>query len=129
MSFALIRKQPDLVSVVVDVEKVCQVGRAIASEHNFAKRITYLAGDFLQDDLPTGFDLALLCDVGSFSEIFFRRIYGVLNSKGYLVLVDKFAPRRTNTPPSRQSSALPNSMEYPETPIEFTTTEMAQAQL
>jgi hypothetical protein len=41
--------------------------------------------------LPTGFDLVMLCDVGYFSEILFRRIHDVLNLKGRLVIVDKFA--------------------------------------
>jgi SAM-dependent methyltransferase len=100
VSFALLRKQHDLTSVVVDVENVCQAGREIASEHRLEKRIAYLAADFLQDDLPTGFDMVMLCDVGSFSEVLFRRIYDVLNLKGHLVIVDKFAPSRTSAPPS-----------------------------
>jgi ubiquinone/menaquinone biosynthesis C-methylase UbiE len=47
VSFALLRKQHDLTSVVVDVETVCQFGREIASENGPAKRMTYLAADFL----------------------------------------------------------------------------------
>jgi hypothetical protein len=70
VSFALLRKRDELTSVVVDVESVCQAGRVIASENKLEKRITYLAADFLKDDLPTGFDMVMLCDVGSFFEIF-----------------------------------------------------------
>lgn len=91
VSLALLRKQQDLTSVAMNVENVCQAGRAIASENKLEKRITYLAGDFLQDDLPTGFDLVMLCEVGAFSEILFLRIYNVLNLKGQRVIVDKFA--------------------------------------
>ena len=72
VSFALLRKQHELTSAVVDVETVCQTGREIASEHGLAKQITYLAADYLQDDLPSGFDMVLLCDVGSFSDILFQ---------------------------------------------------------
>lgn len=122
VSFALLRKQHVLTSVVVDVENVCQAGREIASENKLEKRITYLAADFLQDDLPTGFDMVMLCDVGSFSEILFRRIYDVLNLKGHLVIVDKFAPSRTSAPPSRLSSAFLDSLKYPAQSIDFTTT-------
>ena len=129
VSFALLRKQHDLTSVVVDVENVCQVGREIASENRLEKRITYLAADFLQDDLPTGFDMVMLCDVGSFSEILFRRIYDVLNPKGHLVIVDKFAPSRTSAPPSRLSSAFLDSLKYPAQSIDFTTTEVVQTRL
>ena len=129
VSFALLRKQHDLTSVVVDVENVCQAGREIASENKLEKRIAYLAADFLQDDLPTGFDMVMLCDVGSFSEILFRGIYDVLNLKGHLVIVDKFAPSRTSAPPSRLSSAFLDSLAYPAQSIDFTTTEVVQTRL
>lgn len=129
VSFALLRRQHDLTSVVVDVENVCQAGREIALENKLEKRITYLAADFLQDDLPTGFDMVMLCDVGSFSEILFRRIYDVLNLRGRLVIVDKFAPSRTSAPPSRLSSAFLDSLKYPAQSVDFTTTEVVQTQL
>jgi len=129
VSFALLRKKHDLTSVVVDVENVCQAGREIASENKLEKRITYLAADFLKDDLPTGFDIVILCDVGSFSEALFRRIHDVLNPKGHLVIVDKFAPSRTSAPPSRLSSAFLFSLEYPSPSIDFTTAEVVQARL
>ncbi len=129
VSFALLRKRDALTSVVVDVESVCQTGREIASENKLEKRITYLAADFLQDDLPTGFDMVMLCDVGSFSEILFRRIYDVLNPKGHLIIVDKFAPSKTSAPRSRLSSAFLYSLEYPSQSIDFTTTEVVQTRL
>lgn len=130
VSFALLRKQHDLTSVVVDVENVCEAGREIASENHLEGRITYLAADFLQDDLPTGFDVVMLCDVGSFSGILFRRIYDdVLNPKGQLVIVDKFAPSRTSVPPSRLPAAFLNSLQYPAQSIDFTTIEMVQTRL
>jgi SAM-dependent methyltransferase len=129
VSFALLRKKLDLTSVVVDIEKVCQVGREIASENKLEKRITYLVADFLKDELPTGFDMVTLCDVGSFSEILFRKIYDILNPKGHLVIVDKFAPSRTNAPPSRLFSVFLDSLEYPSQSIDFTTTKVVQARL
>jgi cyclopropane fatty-acyl-phospholipid synthase-like methyltransferase len=129
VSFALLRKQHDLTSVVVDVENVCQVGKVIASENKLEKRISYLAADFLQDDLPTGFDMVMLCDVGSYSETLFRRIYDVLNAKGRLVIVDKFASSRTSAPPSRLLSAFLTSLESPAQSIDYITTEVVQTQL
>ena len=72
VSFALLRKHAELTCVVVDVGSVCQTGRVIASENKLEKRITYLAADFSKDDLPMGFDMVMLCDVGSFSELLFR---------------------------------------------------------
>jgi SAM-dependent methyltransferase len=106
VSFALLRKRDELTAVVVDVESVCQAGRGIASQNKLEERVTYLAADFLKDDLPTGFDMVMLCDVGAFSEVLFRRIHDSLNRKGRLVIVDKFAPSRTSAPPSRWLSAF-----------------------
>jgi SAM-dependent methyltransferase len=129
VSFALLRKRDELTSVVVDVESVCQAGRVIASENKLEQRITYLAADFLKDDLPTGFDMVMLCDVGSFSEILFRRIHDVLNPKGRLVIVDKFAPGKTAAPPSRLLAAFLNSLESPSQSVDYITTEAVQTRL
>jgi SAM-dependent methyltransferase len=129
VSFALLRKQHELTAVVVDVETVCQTGREIASENELAKRITYLAADLLHDDLPSGFDMVLLCDVGLHSESLFRKIHNVLNVNGHLVIVDKFAPTRTDPPPSRLSGAFLSALDYPAQSIDFTTAEMVQARL
>ncbi|UCH60834.1 MAG: methyltransferase [Anaerolineales bacterium] len=129
VSFALLRKQPDMTSVVVDVESVCQAGREIASENKLERRIKYLAADFLQDDLPTGFNMVMLCDVGVFSENLFRRIYKVLNPKGRLVIVDKFAPSRTNAPPSRLFSAFLYSLVNPAQSVDFATADVVQTRL
>ena len=128
VSFALLRKQPELASVVVDVETVCQAGREIAAE-NGVERITYLAADFLQDDLPSGFDMVLLCDVGSFSDPLFRKIHYALKLNGRLVVVDKFARTSTDPAPSRLSGAFLSSLNDPEPSIRFTTLEMVQARL
>ena len=129
VSFALLRKQPDLTSVVVDIESVCRIGRVIASENKLEKRITYLAADLLKDNLPAGFDMVMLCDVGSFSENLFRKIYDVLNPKGRLVIVDKFAPSKTSAPPSRLLSAFLTSLESPEQSIDYITTQTVQIRL
>jgi 3-hydroxy-5-methyl-1-naphthoate 3-O-methyltransferase len=129
VSFALLRKHTRLTSVVVDVEIVCQVGRAIASENHLGDRITYLAADFLTDDLPTGFDRVLLCDVGSFSEGLFRKINAILNPNGRLIIVDKFASSPASAPPSRLLSAFIASLESPAQSVDYITTELVIARL
>jgi cyclopropane fatty-acyl-phospholipid synthase-like methyltransferase len=129
VSFALLRKRQDLTSVVVDVESACQAGREIASENGLEKRIRYVAANLLQDDLPIGFDMVILCDVGLFRERLFGKIHHALNSDGHLVVVDKFAPTKTDAPPSRLSGAFLASLQYPAQSIHFTTVEMVQSQL
>ena len=129
VSFALLRKYNELTSVVVDFEGICQTGRAIASENGLGKRITYLAADILKDDLPAGFDIVMLCDVGSFSEILFRKIHDILTQKGCLVVVDKFSPNRIDAPPSRLLSAFLTSLESPSQSVDYITTQVVRARL
>lgn len=129
VSFALLRKRDELSAVVVDVEGVCQAGGVIAEENKLEKRINYLPADFLKDDLPTGFDMVMLCDVGCFSESLFRKIHEVLNPKGRLVIVDKFAPSKTSTPPSRLLAAFVNSLESPAPSVDYITTQVVQTKL
>ena len=129
VSFALLRKQPELTSVVVDVETVCKTGREIALENGLEKRITYVAADFLQVDLPTGFDMVILCDSGPFSETLFRKIHDALNPNGRLVIVSQYAPNQNNAPPSHLVWAFLTSLEHPVETINFLTSEMVQTRL
>jgi SAM-dependent methyltransferase len=129
VSFALLRKWPNLTSVVMDVASVCQAGREIASENRLGDRIRYLAADILQDDLPTGFDMVMLCDVGLFGDVLFGKIHRALNTDGRLVVVDKFAPTEMDAPPSRLSGAFLDSLQHPAPSIRFTTGEVVQSQL
>ncbi len=129
VSFALLRKRKELTAVVVDVESVCQTGRRIAQENKLESRITYRAADILKDDLPLGFDMVMLCDVGIFSEILLRKIYDILNPGGQLVIVDKFAPLRTNAPPSRLLSAFLTSLESPAESADYITLDVVQTRL
>jgi SAM-dependent methyltransferase len=129
VSFALLRKQQDMTSVVVDIENVCRAGRKIAVENGLETRVAYLAADFLQEELPTGFDMVLLCDVSILGENLFHRIHEVLNEGGRLVIVEKFAPGRTNPPPSRLYPAFLDSLLHPQETIGFTTAEVVQNRL
>ena len=55
-------------------------------------RITFHPADFLRDDLPSGFDVVLECDVNVYSEELCRRVWDSLNPGGRFVIVDQFAP-------------------------------------
>jgi SAM-dependent methyltransferase len=129
VSFALLRKCEDLTSLVLDVESVCQEGRQIALENKLENRVSYQAADFLKDELPAGFDLVLLCDVGIFSEILLCKIYDALNQNGRLIIVDKFAPSTASAPPSRLLSAFLTSLEFPAQTVDYMTIEELQTRL
>jgi predicted O-methyltransferase YrrM len=91
VSLALLRRHPKLTSVVVDIANVCEAGRKIAAETSMADRITYHAADFLTDELPTGFDMILECDVGIYTKELFQKLHSNLNAEGQLVIVNWLA--------------------------------------
>lgn len=91
VSLALLRRHSQLTAVVVDIANVCDTGKEIAAETPMAERITYHAADFLQDELPTGFDMVLECDVGIYTEELFRELHACLNAGGQLVILDWLA--------------------------------------
>jgi hypothetical protein len=95
ISLALLRQYPELSAVVVDHPHVCAAGREIAAARPEGDRIVYQAGDFLHDELPAGCDMALLCDVGLFSETLFRKVWCALAAGGRLVIIDDLeSPQR-----------------------------------
>jgi len=110
VSLALVRRHPSLTAVVVDIPNVCEAGRTIAAEHGLEDRVTYHAADLSSDALPTGFDFAIMCDVGTFSQAIFRRIGAALNEGSRFVVVDDLAPRRGVAPDSRATWALARSL-------------------
>jgi ubiquinone/menaquinone biosynthesis C-methylase UbiE len=114
VSLALLRRYPHLTAVVVDIASVCAAGRDLAVENSMEDRITYHTADFLRDELPSGFDMILQCDVGSYSEALFRKIRAVLNPGGRLVIVDQFAPAEGVAPPSGLYWAFLGSLENPD---------------
>jgi SAM-dependent methyltransferase len=99
MSLALLRRYPNMTAVVVDMANVCAAGREIMrelaldlAESPVEERISYHAADFVCDELPSGFDMVLECDVGDYSEALLHKIRVALNPGGRLVIVDHFAP-------------------------------------
>jgi SAM-dependent methyltransferase len=129
MSFALLRKQPGLTSLVVDVENVCKTGREIAAGNGLENRITYLAADFARDDLPAGFDMVLLCDTNASSDALFRKIHAALNPDGRLLLVEQFSPSPDRVVSSHSVWTFLSSLEYPRQAIHYKTSAEAKTQL
>lgn len=114
LSLALLRRHPHLTAVVVDIPGVCTAGREIAVESSLEDRITYHPADFLRDDLPSGFDLVLECDVDVYGPDLFRKVRTALNSGGRFVIVDQLAPAEGVPHPTRAHWAFQGSMLRPE---------------
>ena len=87
-------------------------------------RIRYQEADFGQDELPTGFDLVLDCDVRAYSMGVLPKIREALRPGGRLVIVDQFAPAPGIAPPSYVYWAFLASMANPQ----FALSTMGQAQ-
>ena len=113
VSMALIRKKSDLFGTVLDIENVCIAGQEIAAENSLTDRITYQVADITRDELPKGFDLVLLCDVGIFIKDLFRRMWDSLNPGGRLVVVYQFSPEEGLAPIRRLEWSFLDSLENP----------------
>lgn len=88
MSLALLKINPELHAVVIDVENVSTVGREIADNSEVGNRIEYKAIDYENEPLPSGFDAILLCDsVGIPKPEFSEKLNKSLNPGGRVVYV------------------------------------------
>lgn len=62
-TIATARRHPDLHATVVDLPVVAEIARARVSEAGLADRITVLAGDAMNHDLPAGHDVFLIANL------------------------------------------------------------------
>jgi tRNA/tmRNA/rRNA uracil-C5-methylase (TrmA/RlmC/RlmD family) len=90
VSLAMLRRNPELEAVVVDIANVCAAGEKIAEAVGLAERIGYQPLDFMTEDLPSGFDVIVYCDVGVYTDDLFRKFSASLNAGGRLIVVGKF---------------------------------------
>jgi len=113
ISMALLRKYPELTSTVVDIENVCKAGREIAEEKGFSDRLSHLAAEFMEDELPSGFDLVLQCDVAVYDDELLAKLFRSLKPGGRLVLVDHFSPSENLAPVTRVEWTFLDSLHGP----------------
>ncbi|NIU59139.1 MAG: hypothetical protein GWN67_22980, partial [Phycisphaerae bacterium] len=60
---------PELYAIVVDIPNVCKAGREIAGNMEEHDRIAYYPADFVLDELPKGFDIVMVCDIGQYDSL------------------------------------------------------------
>ncbi|MGC9972069.1 MAG: methyltransferase [Bryobacteraceae bacterium] len=89
MSIALAKKNPHLRACIFDIAPVCEIAARNARRARLSRRIRTLAGD-IRRALPEGYDVVLVCDIGSVPDALLRSAYRCLPAGGLLVLVDRF---------------------------------------
>lgn len=113
ISMALLRQYPELTSTVVDIENVCMAGREIAEEQGLSDRLSYHAAEFMEDELPSGFDLVLQCDVAVYHDELLEKLFRSLKPGGRLVFVDHFSPAANLAPTTRLEWTFLDSLHDP----------------
>jgi ubiquinone/menaquinone biosynthesis C-methylase UbiE len=114
VSLALLQRNTNLTSLIVDIPNVCSVGREIAKEVGLEDRITYLEANFLEEDLPMGFDVIMQADVGEHGLEHLRKLWAILEPGGRVVIVDQFESEEGIVPKQYKYWAFPGSMADPE---------------
>lgn len=114
VSLALLKKYPELCAVVVDIPNVCNAGRAIAKKMPEHDRIAYYSADFVLDELPKGFDIVMLCDIGQYDGLPLTKLLASLNEGGRLVIVDTWFERGEEETIGRLGYLLRRSLREPE---------------
>jgi ubiquinone/menaquinone biosynthesis C-methylase UbiE len=100
-TLAFLSAVPDMKATLFDLPEVIEMARERLQAAEMADRVTFVAGDFYRDELPSGNDLALLSAIihqGSFAhnESLYRKIYRALDSGGRIIIRDYvMSPDRT----------------------------------
>jgi 2-polyprenyl-3-methyl-5-hydroxy-6-metoxy-1,4-benzoquinol methylase len=94
-SVMICRRHPNLTATVFDQPRVLEYTRDILTSEKMSDRISVRPGDFLLDDLGSGYDVALLFNIihGLLPEQnkeLFRRLALSLNPGGILAIFDQF---------------------------------------
>jgi predicted TPR repeat methyltransferase len=128
VSCALAKQNPSLMITVVDVASVCEAGKKILEDEGVYKnQITFFPIDFMQDELPSGFDIILECDVNIYDPILLKKVYHALNPTGKFIIIDQIASAKTTPHPARTIWALQSALANPD--HEYLSVEALIAQL
>jgi len=92
-TIAFLEAVPGMTATIFDLPPVIEMARERLSETGWAERITFAPGDFNQDELPAGHDLALLSAIIHMNSReqnaeLYRKVYSALNHSGRIVIRD-----------------------------------------
>ena len=100
---AFLRKNPHMTGVLFDLPQVIPIARERMEAEGFTNRIDLIAGDYNEDALPSGCDLALLSAIihqNSLAEnhSLFKKIFETLDPGGVLLIRDFIMDSSRTTP-------------------------------
>lgn len=116
---AFLKKNPGMKATIFDLAPVIPLARERMAAEGFRERVSFETGDYLQDDLPKGFDLALLSAIihqNSQEENvrLYRNVYSALIPGGVLLIRDHIMDETRTTPASGALFALNMLVNTPE---------------
>lgn len=108
---AFLRSNPDLRAVIFDLDKVIPLTRKFIAHQGLEDRVSFVAGDFYQDELPTGFDLALLSAIihqnsRKENRELFTKIHRALEPGGRILIRDHIMDETRTRPAAGAMFAL-----------------------
>ncbi len=110
-TIAFLTKYPNLNAVIFDLEGVIPITKEKIAESGLQHRVRFLAGDFYEDDLPGGCDLALLSAIIHQNSpqqnlALYQKIYNALIPGGRLIIRDHIMDESRTNPPAGALFAL-----------------------
>jgi predicted nicotinamide N-methyase len=103
-SMAMVKAKPGLRATVFDLPEVTPLTRRYVAQEGMADAVDTVAGNYLTDELPRGFDLVLLSAIvhscsPAENEMLIAKCAAALNPGGQLVVSDHLmSPDRTSPP-------------------------------
>lgn len=100
---AFLKRYPKLKAAIFDVPDVISIAKDQIAKAGLSKRVEFFAGDFQFDDLPRGFDVALLSAIihqnsPEDNRMLYEKIYGALNKGGTLFIRDHVMSKDRTSP-------------------------------
>jgi SAM-dependent methyltransferase len=105
---AFLARHPKLKATVCDRPAALEVAKEIAATHKVRKRLSFLARNFMEEDLPGQYDVVWYSNVlhiysADENQALFRRIIAALSPGGRLIIQDAFLHDREGLYPEEAS--------------------------
>jgi len=110
-TMAFLRRNPSLKGVLFDLHNVIPMARERLLEEGLSERVELVEGDFYQDELPSGCDLALLSAIihqnnPAKNLELYKKIFNCLESGGTILIRDHIMDQTRTSPPAGAMFAI-----------------------